>query len=41
MNEQAYMKKWLELNNKMVAENFTWASLEEQNDFHQYVFQCI
>lgn len=37
MNELQYMEKWLELNKKMVAKNFTWSTLEEENDFHQYM----
>lgn len=37
MNELQYMEKWLELNKKMVAKKFTWSTLEEENDFHQYM----
>jgi glutathionylspermidine synthase len=35
--EEQYMAKWLELNEKMVAKNFTWSTLEEEEDFHQYM----
>ena len=35
--ELEYMKKWLELNEQMVKQNFTWATLEEENDLHQYM----
>jgi glutathionylspermidine synthase len=37
MTETQYMKKWLELNKEMVDNNFTWATLEEEDDFHQYM----
>lgn len=37
IKEQEYMAKWLELNAKMVDKNFTWATLEEDEDFHQYM----
>lgn len=37
MTEEQYMAKWLELNAKMVDKNFTWATLEEEEDFHQYM----
>ncbi|MFS0905669.1 glutathionylspermidine synthase family protein [Priestia aryabhattai] len=32
-----YVTKWIEMKNKMEAQNFTWASLEEEDDVHQYM----
>jgi glutathionylspermidine synthase len=37
MNEKEYMKKWLELNQKMMKEHFVWGALEEDDDYHQYM----
>lgn len=37
VTELQYMEKWLGLNQKMVDKNFTWATLEEEDDFHQYM----
>jgi glutathionylspermidine synthase len=37
MDQKTYMLKWIELNNKMQKENFTWATLEENDDWHQYM----
>jgi glutathionylspermidine synthase len=37
MNQKEYMLKWIELNNKMQKENFTWGTLEENDDWHQYM----
>lgn len=37
MNELEYMNKWLSLNTKMSEQNFTWGTLEEDDDYHQYM----
>lgn len=37
MTEEQYMAKWLELSTKMAENNFTWSTLEEEDDFHQYM----
>ncbi|KRF60654.1 glutathionylspermidine synthase [Bacillus sp. Soil768D1] len=36
-NEAQYLLKWIELNDKMVEKGFTWGSLEEDEDWHQYM----
>lgn len=35
--EKEYMAKWLQLNEKMADDNFTWGTLEENDDYHQYM----
>lgn len=35
--EQQYLLNWLELNDKMQEQNFTWTSLEEGDEIHQYM----
>lgn len=37
MGENRYMETWVKLNNKMVEGNFTWGTLEEEEDYHQYM----
>lgn len=36
-DSKKYMEKWLELNTKMNEKGMTWASLEEDDEFHQYM----
>lgn len=35
--EELYLKKWLELNEKMMKENFIWGTLEEKDEYEQYM----
>lgn len=32
-----YMQKWIKSEQDLAKKNFTWASLEEENDYHQYM----
>ncbi|WP_035349334.1 glutathionylspermidine synthase family protein [Heyndrickxia ginsengihumi] len=37
MDEKTYMKKWIELNEKMAKERFIWGTLEGEEDYEQYM----
>ena len=37
MNKLQYMEKWLQLSQKMVKKGFTWSTVEQENEYHQYM----
>jgi len=37
MNNNEYLKKWLEINDKMILNGFTWGSLLENDEWNQYM----